>query len=44
MVARSGGGKEFNGVLAAAGANIAPIALSEVRPMSQHSLQHFDLT
>jgi TRAP-type C4-dicarboxylate transport system substrate-binding protein len=33
MVARSGGGKEFNGVLAAAGANIAPIALSEVRPM-----------
>lgn len=33
MVARSGGGKEFNGVLAAAGANIAPIALSEVRPL-----------
>jgi TRAP-type transport system periplasmic protein len=33
MVARSGGGKDFNGVLAAAGANIAPVALSEVHAM-----------
>lgn len=30
MSARSGGGKDFNGVLAAAGANLVPIALSEV--------------
>ena len=35
MVARSGGGKDFNSMLSAAGASIAAIPLTEVRPLME---------
>jgi TRAP-type C4-dicarboxylate transport system substrate-binding protein len=35
MIARSGGGKDFNGMLSAAGASIAAVPLSEVRALMQ---------